>query len=285
MPACRPLIDVSTAHAGQLMRLYRLRPPGWVATVDDFDNGWDAEAVLVDGQWVDRMPRRPEVEAPLRREAVLLPWLAPRLPLPVPQPVVVSQAPLRVRHRLIEGVPCPGIDATHGQAVGRFVRALHDVPVSDARTLEVPDWQPIAWPRFQQEVLPMIAAADSDLIGAAAQLLERCAQAPKAALVHGDLGPVHIRVEGGVVSGIIDWTDACIGDPALDLAWVLYGTSAAFADAVKTAYGADDELVGRARDWRLLGPWHEVTYGLDLDDPDYVRSGLEGTLGRLRAGR
>ncbi len=143
------------------------------------------------------------------------------------EPVVVSQAPLRVRHRLISGVPCPGVDAEQGEAVGRFVRALHDVPVSSARRLGVPDWQPIALPRFHQDVLPMIAAVERALAEPATQLLERCARAPKGALVHSDLGPDHIRVDGGVVSGIIDWTDACIGDPALDLAWVVFGTQPA----------------------------------------------------------
>lgn len=251
--------------------------------MDDFDNGWDARAVLVDGKWVDRTPRRPEVEAPLRRETVLLPWLAPQVPLPVPEPVVVSQAPLRVRHRLISGVPCPGVDAEQGEAVGRFVRALHDVPVSSARRLGVPDWQPIALPRFHQDVLPMIAAVERALVEPATQLLERCARAPKGALVHSDLGPDHIRVDGGVVSGIIDWTDACIGDPALDLAWVVFGTQPAFAEAVKAAYGANQDLVRRAQDWRLLGPWYEVTYGLDLGDPGYVRSGMDGVISRLRS--
>lgn len=253
--------------------------------MDDFDNGWDARAVLVDGKWVDRIPRRPEVEAPLRRETVLLPWLAPRLPLPIPEPVVVSAAPLTVRHRIIEGVPCPGIAAEHGKAVGLFVRTLHEVPIPDARQLGVPDWQPIDWLRFEQEVVPMIAASERGLVERASQLLERLAHAPRANLIHGDLGPAHIRVAGGVVTGIIDWTDACIGDPALDLAWVLYGARPAFAEAVKAAYGANQELVRRAQDWHLLGPWHEVTYGLDRGDADYVRSGMQGVINRLRAGR
>ncbi len=252
--------------------------------MDDFDNGWDTHAVLIDGQWVDRTPRRAEVDAPLRRETVLLPWLAPQLSLPVPEPVVVSEAPLRVRHRLVEGLPCPGVDAEQGHAVGLFVRALHDVPVSGARRLGVPDWERVdTWPRFEHEVLPMIAALEPGLAEPAARLLERCAHAPKAALVHGDLGPGHIRVQGGVVTGIIDWIDGCIGDPALDLAWVLYGARPAFAEAVKAAYGANQNLVRRAQDWRLLGPWYEVTYGLDLDDPGYVRSGLDGVISRLRS--
>lgn len=253
--------------------------------MDDFDNGWDARAVLIDGEWVDRTPRRPEVEAPLKRETVLLPWLAPQLPLPVPAPVVVRAVPLTVRHRLIEGVPCQGVAVEHGKAVGLFLRALHAVPVSEARQRGVPDWQPVAWDRFEQEVVPMIAAAERGLVQPATQLLERCAHAPRVSLIHADLGPAHIRVAGGAVTGIIDWTDACIGDPALDLAWVLYGARPAFAEAVKAAYGANHDLVRRAHDWHLLGPWHEVTYGLDLDNPEYISSGLAGVITRLRAGR
>jgi aminoglycoside phosphotransferase (APT) family kinase protein len=34
-------------------------------------------------------------------------------------------------------------------------------------------------------------------------------------LVHGDVGPAHILLLDGVVSGIIDWSDAHIGDPAM----------------------------------------------------------------------
>ncbi|WP_433025623.1 phosphotransferase [Actinomycetospora sp. CA-053990] len=45
-------------------------------------SGWDSDAVLVDGRWVERTARRPAAEAGLRREARLLPWLAAWLPLP-----------------------------------------------------------------------------------------------------------------------------------------------------------------------------------------------------------
>ena len=81
-------------------------------------------------------------------------------------------------------------------------------------------------------------------------------------LVHGDLGPEHIRVVGEQIDGVIDWGDTCVTDPALDLAWTALGSSAAFAEAVVAAYRPDEDLLARARDWHLLGPWHEVLYGL-----------------------
>ncbi len=252
----------------------------------DFDDGWDVRAVLVDGRWVDRTPRRPEVEAPLRREAALLPWLAPRLPLPVPEPEIVREEPLTLRHALLVGEPCPGTSASQGSAVGGFLRALHAVDPLEAAQHGALDAEPAFTAaqgireRMQRDVLPMVSG---ELQASASALLARMAQpVDDPRLVHADLGPVHIRVDGDHVGGIIDWGDCCLGDPALDLAWVLYGSEPAFAAGVRTAYRPDAALVRRALDWRRLGPWHEVLYGLDVEEPDYVRSGLQGVEKRLR---
>ena len=103
-----------------------------VTSADDFDNGWDTKATLVDGRWVDRTPRRPVIEPQVRREVALMPWLSPRLPLPVPVPRIVSEDPFTVRHALIVGRACPGTSAAHGRAVGSFLRALHSVDAEEA---------------------------------------------------------------------------------------------------------------------------------------------------------
>ena len=250
--------------------------------MEDFDNGWDARAVLVDGKWVDRTPRRPEVAAALRREASLLPWLAPQLPLPIPTPTVVHEAPLTLRHRLIEGDPCAGRQATHGAAIGEFLRALHAVSVADATALGMPPWeQADTWRRFEDEVLSAVVAVAPQLRSTAQELLRRCAKSPTSTVVHADLGPDHIRVNGDTVTGIIDWTDSCIGDPALDLAWALHGTSAAFAESVAASYGVDPPLRRRACDWHAMGPWHQVIFGWDIDDDVTAAEGLSGVVDRL----
>jgi len=97
----------------------------------------------------------------------------------------------------------------------------------------------------------------------------------------GDLGPEHIRVVGEHIGGVIDWGDSCVTDPAVDLAWTALGSTAAFAEAVLAAYRPDDDVLARARDWHLLGPWHEVLYGLGEGGPEFVESGLAGTVERL----
>lgn len=252
---------------------------------DDFDSGWDNRVTLVDGRWVDRAPRYPDREPQLRREVALLPWLAPFLPLPIPVPEIVSEDPFTVRHEYLPGDACPGTSPAHGAAIGRFLRVLHSVDPdeavhqgardSGAARGELQD----TLARMERLVLPLLPdRADSS--GRA--LLERMAtRQTESRLVHGDLGPEHIRVVGEQIGGVIDWGDTCVTDPALDLAWTALGSSAAFAEAVVAAYRPDEDLLARARDWHLLGPWHEILYGLGEGGPEFVDSGLAGIVARL----
>lgn len=251
----------------------------------DFDGGWDNRVTLVEGDQVERTPRFPDREAQLRRETELLPWLAPLLPLPVPVPEVVTEHPFTVRYAYLPGGPCPGTSPAHGAAVGRFLRVLHSLDPAEAvqhgaRDAEASHTEILeTLARMQREVLPLLP---DELVDAGRALLGRMSSPPtRTAVVHADLGPEHIRVMGDRVGGIIDWGDSCIGDPALDLAWTTVGADRAFADAVAAAYQPDDLLVARARDWHLLGPWHEVLYGLGQGDPAFVDSGLAGAVSRL----
>lgn len=101
-------------------------------------------------------------------------------------------------------------------------------------------------------------------------------------LVHGDLGPEHVLCRDGRLIGVIDWSDACVGDPALDLAWCLHGTPPPVASAVARVYGVVDAAAReRSLFYHRLGPWYEVSYGLDTGRERFVRSGLEGVRARL----
>src|SRR5919199_2649834 len=102
--------------------------------------GWDNTVWLAGGRWVFRFPRR-EVAIPgFRRELAALPLLAPRLPLPVPEPVFVGRPSeafpwpwFGARH--VPGVEPLGLDegARRGMArpFARFLRALHSAPLID----------------------------------------------------------------------------------------------------------------------------------------------------------
>lgn len=213
-----------------------------------------------------------------------MPWLAPRLPLLVPVPEVVAEEPLVVRHRLVPGEPIEQLDAGHGSVLGRFLRCLHEVPVPDAVARGVaPAADSVAdlareVARFRAEVVPMLAVGQQP---AGLALLDAVRECPVEVLVHGDLGPEHVLADASGITGVIDFGDVGIGDPALDLAWALHGTPTAFAGALAAAYGVTDDQRERALHWYRLGPWYEVVHGVDVGDPGLVRSGLEGAAARL----
>lgn len=253
--------------------------------------GWDSLTELVgeagsDDVWVERAPRRPDVRAALEHETRLLPLLAPRLPLEVPVPVPVppdDDGPWRVRHLLVPGEPgdAATLTARDGRRVGVFLRALHRTP---HETCEGAGTTPLADPAV---VLAGLAAAvlprlPADLVGPAEALLARAGAPVPRVLVHGDLGPAHLLRTGGLVTGVIDWTDARLDDPAVDLAWVLHGAPPEFAAGVQERYGPTDAALARSRDHHALGPWHEVAHGAATGQEAYVGSGIQGVVTRLR---
>ncbi|MEV4252624.1 phosphotransferase [Spirillospora sp. NPDC049652] len=248
--------------------------------MNDFDRGWDSRATLKDG-WIERTPRRPDVHPRLLAEIRLMPWLAPRLPLPVPVPELVSSDPLIVRHRLVPGVPLESPAAEHGRALGHFLRALHDTDVHQATAhglRDVRDEFAADLALFRDRVIPLLPDQDR---AAGASLLDALDTGITDTVVHGDLGPEHVLVSDGRLSGVIDFGDAHAGDPAIDLSWTLHGTPPAFAEALATAYGVTPSLRARGLLWHKLGPWYEVTRALTTNDAQMRASGLTALQSRL----
>lgn len=245
----------------------------------EIEGGWDSTAAIIDGRWLERTARRPDTEPWLRTQTRLLLWLTPRLPLPIPVPVVVGERPLVVRHALVHGEPIDPADdpVTHGRALGGFLRALHTTPLTGAVTRGVPDAaetlrrRRVAFSRFTTDVLPLLP---DPARAPASAVLDRLAEAPADTLVHGDLGPGHVLVRDGAISGVIDWGATRAGDPAEDLAWALHGAPEPFSAAVAAGYEVGPAVRARALDWYRVGPFSVVAHGLDTVDADLVAGGV-----------
>lgn len=253
------------------------------------DDGWDSFVLDLDDEWIVRFPRRPEVEQWMEREIALLPALAPRLPVQVPHFELVARNGLVCAgYRKIQGSPAKGdVSVQTGDDLGRILSALHAFPVEHARALGVPYFDPAAWREhftglcgdFRQRVFPLLDPTERKQAETLFAQVDALEFVP--ALLHSDLGPDHVLCRDGRVAGIIDWSDARVGDPALDLAWCLNGTPPHVAVAVAHAYRVEGALRCRSLFYHRLGPWYEVTYGLDTDQERFVRSGIEGVRSRL----
>jgi aminoglycoside phosphotransferase (APT) family kinase protein/8-oxo-dGTP pyrophosphatase MutT (NUDIX family) len=248
--------------------------------------GWDTVATVVEGTWLDRVPRFPDAEEQLRNEVRLMPRLAPLLPLEVPVPIVLDESPLRVRHRLVQGELAvrTTLTADDGRRLGEFLRALHDMPVNIYVESGIPD-APAAraellatLERMLHRVVPVVPAEHQE---AGKDLLRRVALRTPTTLVHGDLAAHHVTSGPAGIVGVLDWKDARVADPAVDLAWPLYGTPEPFAEAVATAYGVSDEELARALDWHKLEPWYETMWGQGPGGDAVVASGVRGIVDLL----
>jgi isopentenyldiphosphate isomerase/aminoglycoside phosphotransferase len=245
------------------------------------EEGWDTVATAVEGRWLDRVPRFPDAEVQLRNEVRLMPRLAPLLPLAVPVPIVLDESPLRVRHRLVPGELATAAPLSHADGIrmGEFLRVLHDMPVNVYIESGIPEATAAraellaTLERMLHRVQPLLPADQQD---AGHELLRRIALRTPATLVHGDLAAHHVTSDDRGIVGILDWKDARVADPAVDLAWPLYGAPEPFAEGVATAYGATDDELARALDWHRLGPWYEVMWGQGPGGAAVVESGLRG---------
>jgi aminoglycoside phosphotransferase (APT) family kinase protein len=243
------------------------------------DDGWDSRAWL-DGEWLNREPRREEVRPRLLAETRLMPWLAPQLPVPVPVPEPTQYG---VRHRVLIGQPLEEGSTALGRELGEFLSALHAVDPAEAVTRGAVDpatataAKTVFLDECRAQVLPLLPVHAHE---SARALLGRVATT-RTALVHGDLGSVHILVQDGRIGGVIDWTDSEIGDPALDLSWLLNDAPDGIATGLAETYDVTPVLRQRALDWHRLAPWHGVHRGLLLDLPEDVESGLTEILTRM----
>ena len=247
--------------------------------------GWDFHAFEVDGEWIVRLPNRPEVEDWLETETALLAELSVTLPLPVPRPALI-RGRRGVAYRKLPGSVLRVSDATPviARELGTGLRALHAFPVACARELGatelgVEHYSEFRWRQFRERVLPLLSPAER---AEAERRAGALTHAFTPALAHRDLGPEHVLVEDGAVTGVIDWADAAVQDPAIDFAWVLHGVGDEFARAALAAYGdVDDSFRGRALFFHVLGPFYQVIWGQDSNQRRLVESGLAGIRERL----
>lgn len=224
-------------------------PVTWLAS------GWDNSVWRV-GPLIARVAARPEADAGVRRELALLPRLAPVLPLRVPDPIAGGTDPvLGAPWLLYEALPgaeladrlAQGAPLTEADRLARFLHALH-APERATRLARHLPHDPLG--RGDPNLLiprarTLVDAARADGLelpwAAMARTFDAALRTPPIAapvLVHGDLHLRHVLTDPtGAPVSVIDWGDACLCQPAVDLA-LMWGTLAPGARApFLAAYG------------------------------------------------
>lgn len=232
--------------------------------------GYDNSAYLVDQKWLFRFPRRKIAESLLRNECAALSILAPQLPLSVPKPRFIGKPADGYPYPFAGYEFLPGRSASlaewteedrakNARTLAKFFAALHSIPVSD----QTRKWAPAdeisrsdLTKRFAmiEERLSvssaMFAQFDVRHILSTAERLARSGPWEKDTVwVHGDAYAAHFLVDDSLnITGVIDWGDCHLGDPALDLSVAFGFLPPSARETFREAYGGvDDATWDRAR--------------------------------------
>jgi aminoglycoside phosphotransferase (APT) family kinase protein len=92
-------------------------------------------------------------------------------------------------------------------------------------------------------------------------------------LAHADLGAEHILEHDGALTGVIDWSDAALTDPALDFARLYRDFGPDFLTTALDAYGglADTEdAMTRITFYARCAALEDLAYGRQQRRSDYT---------------
>jgi aminoglycoside 2''-phosphotransferase len=197
-------------------------------------------AFAADEDRVLRVARHDEAARALAREACAMVRIAGALPLPVPRPRFHHHpdAPPFSIHPRIPGVELVreawdalpvAAQADAAREIAEFLAALHSLPLDEVHVCGVPASDHAAEARrvldgFRADLRPLLAADVAARVeGVFASYGSGGARwAYRPAVLHGDFGPDHVMhdAESGRITGVIDFGDLAIGDPARDFIYV-----------------------------------------------------------------
>jgi aminoglycoside phosphotransferase (APT) family kinase protein len=218
--------------------LARVSGIGPIRRLTFIGEGVFSAAWLVDDALVCRFAKHAAAAESLRREACLLPGLAPQLPLPIPQPTcheIPGDPPVVLGlHRLIDGEPLTRTrfarlnpERQHACAadIAGFLRALGAVDLQTARScgLEQRDYRAHAQgiaADFDFHLAPHLQRPELAYVQSVLQsfIVRDAATCRSDTFVHADLYP-HILWDArrATLTGVIDFGDMMIADAAQDL--------------------------------------------------------------------
>ena len=287
----RSLVAAQFPQLGEL----RVEPAG---------EGWDNAAYSVNNAFIFRFPRRSATAKLIARESQFLPAIAAQLPLPIPVPEFVGVPsdlypwPFAAYRRL-DGRELSALrpsEEAYGKlaaALGGFLRTLHGIDAAPLAEAGLPGDEigrlddVRMMPKLETRLRELSEAGivrDPAPILEAVEALRPIAPPSLRTVAHGDLYARHVLVDDALsVTGVIDWGDLHLGDPAVDLTIVFSLIPPQARAPFFAAYGSPGEAALSAARFRAV--YHSAMvahYGHRIADADLLHIGTRGLALALR---
>jgi aminoglycoside 2''-phosphotransferase len=252
------------------------------------DSGEDHAVVLLDDRWVFRFPRSAAAAAYGSTERRLLTALGAVSPIATPSYEQVSRAGDFAGYRMIAGVELTEAvfaalprEAQAGvlDEIGGFLRVLHGLPQAlvaqrggDAPVEDAP-WFAERYRERRDRLAPALGPALLDAADRFYAAFPAAVATPEARAIHRDFSEDHVLFDpvNQRLAGVIDFTDAALGDPAFDFSFLWSYGRWAPARAAETYHFTGDPaaLLRRSLWWftrfRIDQIWWSVSGAREYD--------------------
>jgi aminoglycoside 2''-phosphotransferase len=261
-------------------------------------DGQNNDVLILDGTLIFRFPRYEHALQRLRAEVAILAGIRDAVPLAVPVPTFLhldgaSVGEAFMGYRMIPGEPLwrETLAAIRDDQVldrlawqlGTFLRALHAVPVETAIAVTLPVSNPYTeyadlYERIQHRLFPYMRPDARTWASTHFETFlgdpTNIAHTP--VLRHGDFGTSNILFDATtqVVTGIIDFGSAGVGDPASDVAGLLSQYGEVFVLRLSRVYPGLDACWHRVVFYQGTFALQEALFGIENEDPAAFEHGL-----------
>ncbi|RIW30383.1 aminoglycoside phosphotransferase family protein [Bacillus salacetis] len=250
-----------------------------IDTVKSFTNGWDNDILLVNDEVVFRFPKTKETASKVMAEAALIKQLILKRPLllvPEYEMVLHDGNFIGVKYDYITGDSGlqPSFNRRNARLIGDFLTKLHTIDPSAIKDTNIrPVHNKKYWEELNDSVETYIFPHISPTEKTAVQNLfsnffsDSIFSTHQRVAIHGDLTTANMifNKETGLVKGIIDFTDAQVGDPAFDFAGLYWALGPVFTMEVLSHYHSEDKeaIFNRVQNFYGLQPvFHELIYAI-----------------------
>lgn len=265
--------------------------------VQPLGQGWDNTTWIINGKWIFRFPKHKGAAELIQNELRLLPLLQ-HLPLKIPTPEFIGKPDEFFPYSFYGHEILIGNTADHcclsNQARGalakplaQFLKTLHSFPISDALAIGIKydEYQRLNIQlRFDKTCERIAYLLEQKLIPSVAPWLtffsdwQTLATPDLQVLGHGDFYAKHLILNENLeLAGIIDWGDAELIHPALDLAIVYQFLPLAAQEIFWHNYGEvtdTTKLLAKLR--AIYSAVTTVWYAHQVHDAMLMQEGLQG---------
>ena len=282
-----------------IQAIHSVYPDFNIEAVQFNQQGQFNDILLVNGETIFRFPKTQREASRLVTETGLLRSLQSHVTLSIPDPLYYSEENASIGqvfmgYRLLPGEPLwpetlrAITDEEQLQHVANqlasFLKCLHAIP-AETLAVRLPDFQGSEewrdlYDRFRGNLFPFMRPdARLEVTKHFEDFLSDEANSSYTpALIHSDFGPGNILYDTRTnsISGIIDFSSAGWGDPAVDFAALLCSVSYGeqFLERFTPIYPLTEAILSRAKFYAGTFALQEALYGLEDGDPEAFERGI-----------